>query len=117
MTVLITAVKRYRGDSTDAKPRPGIPQMDGTTPLAADLPAGSYYEEADTGRTYIWDGNEWDRVQAPDVSALSSLSAELTGNSAGLELRAIRIGLQRLLGEYGVEVDLLSEAAGTERAS
>ena len=56
MTVRLEgSIKRYIGLSTDIKPGLGY-QTNGSTVLAADLPAGSSFLETDTGRIYRWDG-------------------------------------------------------------
>ena len=49
------SIRRWVGQSTDVKPKPGV-QADGSTVADTDLPAGSSFLETDTGRIYRWDG-------------------------------------------------------------
>ena len=59
---LETSIKRYIGDSSERKPRPGELQDDGTTLLATDLPSGSSFFEEDTGFVSRWTGYVWTTV-------------------------------------------------------
>ncbi len=56
---LESTIKRWIGDSTETKPRPGVEQPDGTTLEAWELPAGSSFYEENTGFISRWTGQVW----------------------------------------------------------
>ena len=63
MARLVGTIHRYIGTSTEEKPYVG--QMDMATRAeitAADLPAGSTFEESDTGDEYRFDGRGWSLI-------------------------------------------------------
>lgn len=101
--VLEGTVKRFVGLARDAKPRPGVEGADGTTPTAADVPAGSRFVESDTGRVFAWNGFDWHPAQPADATA------ELLGELVA-ETRAVRSGLELFFAlNHGVNIDLRTE--------
>ena len=99
-------IRRWIGDSTERKPRPGLEQADGTTPSAADMLPGSSFLESDTGVVWRWDGDDW-RQPEPDVALLLAVQEQT------VQLVAVRRGLERVLEELTDEpVDLLDVPAG-----
>ena len=83
---LETSTKRFRGLSTYKKPgefkRPGPP-------------VGSVFTETDTGKRFIWRGEEWTRQE----QTIESFLAELIEMNAQIlaELAAIRRGQEEFV--------------------
>lgn len=59
----VTTVYNYIGESTDTKPTSPTP------------PAGSTFHEIDTGKVYLWDGDEWRQ----DVSCIYCIYQGMIG--------------------------------------
>ena len=78
MTVRLEAsIKRYIGDSTDKKPTPGM-TIGGVELKVSDLPAGSSFLEANTGRIFRWTGAEWTAGPLrPEINLLEEILTEL----------------------------------------
>ena len=92
-------IHRYIGTSTEVKPYVG--QMDMATRAeitAADLPAGSTFEESDTGDEYRFDGRGWN----------------LIGSAAGLTAR-IMDRLDEIVEELRVQTGHLAAASEISR--
>ena len=81
---LEATIRRYIGDSSETKPRPGILLDDGTTIAEADLPPGSSFLEEDTGLVSRWTGLRWSVPVAESTEELEVLNQILA------ELRASR---------------------------
>lgn len=72
MTVKLEGtVRAYVGESTDVKPT--------SDPASGTIPAGSTFEEVDTGRTAKYDGYRWRYVDSnvPLLDKLDELLMEL----------------------------------------
>ena len=88
---LEATIKRYIGDSSETKPRPGILLEDGTTLTVADLPVGSSFLEEDTGLVSRWMGLRWSVPSSEPKEELEALNQILAEMRAQRE--ETRIGL------------------------
>ncbi len=87
-----TAIKRWRGLSSDTKPRYTEEDQ-----VRTEIPVGSQFRETDTGRRYVWSERDGWELENQTIEALF---AEMNGNLAQLiELqRQANVGLGLSLG-------------------
>ena len=86
MATLLGATTRYVGVSTEAKPYPSATRV---------IPAGTTFYEADTRRTFLFDGTTWGLQDDAGEGTADRLADLLELNADILtELRAIRSALE-----------------------
>ena len=83
-----TSVKRWMGLSGDAKPSPGAVDPYDAGGNNYTIPAGSLYEESDTGVEWRWNGEAWRRYEPRDKQAeiLEQVLGELHSMNEKLEI-------------------------------
>lgn len=87
MTVKLIGAKRsYIGESLDAKP---------VTIVGDTVPAGSTFEEMDTGKTFKWNGYDWSlETETQSPLLLAEILNELRGIKAiNQELRELHLAV------------------------